>query len=91
MSFAGHVFDMIRRNKEDREKLRELRERSANDRTKYTSRIPDISEKEYKVILQQTKEREKQEQKYFFRMRLLILGILLIIVVLAAVLKRCAG
>lgn len=82
---------MIRRNKEDREKLRELHDRSVNDRTKYTSRIPDISSKEFEEILHQTKERETQERKYFFRMRLLILGTLLIVVLLAAILKCCAG
>lgn len=31
MSFAGHVFDMIRRNKEDRDNLRRLRQQAKGD------------------------------------------------------------
>lgn len=47
MSFAGHVFDMIRRNKEDREKLDQLRGRGKDARSRYSSHIPDISAEEY--------------------------------------------
>ena len=53
MSFAGHVFDMIRRNKEDREKLSQLRGKGKDMRTKYSSHIPDISVEEYEKINQQ--------------------------------------
>lgn len=64
MSFAGHVFDMIRRNKEDREKLSQLRGKGKDMRTKYSSHIPNISVEEYEKINQQLKEREKNEQTY---------------------------
>ncbi len=43
MSFAGHVFDMIRRNKEDREKLSQLRGKGKDMRTKYSSHIQIIN------------------------------------------------
>lgn len=42
MSFAGHVYDMIRRNKEDREKLRQLRKHEVDGRVTYSSRIPNL-------------------------------------------------
>lgn len=73
MSFAGHVFDMIRRNKEDREKLKQLRKHSGQGN--YSSRIPDISVEEFEQIQKQTKKREQQEQRYLFRIILLIMGI----------------
>lgn len=73
MSFAGHVFDMIRRNKEDREMLRQLRDRGKDTRTKYTSQLPDISAEEFDRINRQVKEREQDEQKYFLQIKYVIL------------------
>lgn len=74
MSFAGHVFDMIRRNKDDREALRQLRKRTMDGRTNLPSRIPDISVEEFDHIKEQTKEREQQEKRYLFRTIFLVLG-----------------
>lgn len=82
MSFAGHVFDMIRRNKEDREKLDQLRGRGKDARAKYSSHIPDISAEEYDKINRQLKEREQEEQKYYSRIKYLIIAATLIILIL---------
>ena len=73
MSFAGHVFDMIRRNKEDREMLRQLRDREKDTRAKYASQLPDISAEEFDRINRQVKEREQDEQKYFLQIKYVIL------------------
>ncbi|WFE84385.1 hypothetical protein [Parabacteroides chongii] len=73
MSFAGHVFDMIRRNKEDREMLRQLRDRGKDTRAKYVSQLPDISAEEFDRINRQVKEREQDEQKYFLQIKYVIL------------------
>lgn len=79
MSFAGHVFDMIRRNKEDREMLNRLRGRNNDSRTAYTSHIPDISAEEFDRINHQIKERERTEQRYLFRTRLIFLVVTTIV------------
>lgn len=73
MSFAGHVFDMIRRNKEDREMLRQLRDRGKDTRAKYASQLPDISVEEFDRINRQVKEREQDEQKHFLQIKYVIL------------------
>ena len=73
MSFAGHVFDMIRRNKEDREMLRQLRDRGKDTRAKYASQLPDISAEEFDRINRQVKEREQDEQEYFLQIKYVIL------------------
>lgn len=82
MSFAGHVFDMIRRNKEDREKLDQLRRRGKDSRLNYSSHIPDISAEEYDRINRQLKEREKQELLYQSKVKYLIGGIAIVVAVL---------
>lgn len=67
MSFSGHVFDMIRRNKEDRQNLKRIRERSKESSGKYHSSLPDISAEEFEKIQQQTKEKEGLEARRYFR------------------------
>ena len=88
MSFAGHVFDMIRRNKEDREKLSQLRGKGKDMRTKYSSHIPDISVEEYEKINQQLKERERNEQIYISRIQLFALAAIIAIVMLSWILFK---
>ena len=88
MSFAGHVFDMIRRNKEDREKLSQLRGKGKDMRTKYSSHIPEISVEEYKKINQQMKERERNEQIYISRIKLFALAAIIAIVMLSWILFK---
>ena len=88
MSFAGHVFDMIRRNKEDREKLSQLRGKGKDMRTKYSSHIPDISVEEYEKINQQIKESETNEQIYISRIKLFALAAIIAIVMLSWILFK---
>jgi len=88
MSFAGHVFDMIRRNKEDREKLSQLRGKGKDMHTKYSSHIPDISVEEYEKINQQLKERERNEQIYISRIKLFALAAIIAIVMLSWILFK---
>ena len=88
MSFAGHVFDMIRRNKEDREKLSQLRGKGKDMRTKYSSHIPDISVEEYEKINQQLKERKRNEQIYISRIKLFALAAIIAIVMLSWILFK---
>lgn len=80
MSFAGHVFDMIRRNKEDREKLSQLRGRGKDMRAKYSSHIPDISVEEFEKINLQLDKRKQDEQHYISQMKFFILIVALIII-----------
>lgn len=88
MSFAGHVFDMIRRNKEDREKLSQLRGKGKDMRTKYSSHIPDISVEEYEKINQQLKERERDEQTYISRIKRFISAAIIAIIMLSWVIIK---
>lgn len=81
MSFAGHVFDMIRRNKEDRVKLDQLRGRGKDSRSRYSSHIPDISVEEYNRINQQLKEREKEELLYQTKVKYILLGCVIVIII----------
>lgn len=81
MSFAGHVFDMIRRNKEDREKLDQLRGRGKDSRSRYSSHIPDISVEEYDRINQQLKEREKEEMIYQAKVKYILLGCVIVVII----------
>lgn len=88
MSFAGHVFDMIRRNKEDCEKLSQLSGRGKDMRAKYSSHIPDISVEEYEKINQQLKERERDEQTYISRIKRFILAAIIAIIMLSWVIIK---
>lgn len=88
MSFAGHVFDMIRRNKEDREMLRQLRDRGKDTRAKYSSQIPDISAEEFDRINRQVKEREQDEQKYFSQIKYAILLAALVAIILLYIILK---
>ena len=81
MSFAGHVFDMIRRNKEDRVKLDQLRGRGKDSRSRYSSHILDISVEEYNRINQQLKEREKEELLYQTKVKYILLGCVIVIII----------
>ena len=88
MSFAGHVFDMIRRNKEDREKLSQLRGRGKDVRAKYSSHIPDISVEEYEKINQQLDKREQNELRYISLIKFFVLiAIPVILAILWVILK----
>lgn len=90
MSFAGHVYDMIRRNKENRELLEVRRERYKATRKKMSessspSSLPPVTPEEFGRIDRELKEKRNHEQKYALQMKILFLGIGLLALVLAAV------
>ena len=64
MSFAGFVFDMIRRDKENRN-LRLLRRERLNERLDKITRL--------------TRQKECSEQKHTVRMMLIVMGVCIII------------
>ena len=79
MSFAGFVFDMIRRDKENRD-LRNLRKERLDSRLdkmyKGHNNIPrNTTAEDMKKIQQQTARKEKAELNYSTKMTLIILGI----------------
>lgn len=79
MSFAGFVFDMIRRDKENRD-LRNLRKERRNSRSgkmyEGNNGMPrNTTAEEMKKIQQQTAGKEKAELHYSTKMTLIILGI----------------
>lgn len=85
MSFAGHVFDMIRRNKEDREALRRLRSGNKNSKETFLSHLPDTTVEEMEEIEQNTKKREQQDERFFFKGKMLFfafIGIIAVVVIL---------
>lgn len=75
MSFAGHVFDMIRRNKEYRDQSDLRRERMHSVRDAHKGRgIPNVTAEEFDRIDLLLKKREMQQSRYIFRMTWLYLG-----------------
>ena len=83
MSFSGFVFDMIRRDKENRD-LRNLRRQRFNDRLNkmykgHFGMPQNTTAKDMEKIQKQTAEKEFQEQRYRFRMTLVILGICIVL------------
>ena len=71
MSFSGFVFDMIRRDKENRD-MRNLRRQRKSDRLK-------IYEGHSGMPQNTTAEKERQEQRYRLRITLIILGICIVL------------
>ncbi len=79
MSYAGTVFDMIRRNKENREALN-LRRQRMNDlrkRLNGTGRlhVNRVTLEELEKIEREVKEKGKEERKYYLCAVLLLVGI----------------
>ena len=78
MSFAGFVFDMIHRDKENRN-LRLLRRKRLNERLDkmYKGRsIPqNATAEEMEEITKLTRQKEYSEQKHTVQMTLIIIGI----------------
>lgn len=87
MSFAGHVYDMIRRSKESRETLERLRQRTKEARMKYIGdgnhpKEPEISLEELLKIERQLKEKEAEEYRFRFRITTLFVSIGIITILL---------
>jgi len=84
MSFAGHVYDMIRRNKENRELLSQLRDRTNKARKKNiemnqpSANTKSITLEDIERICGEAKEWEQQRQQRAYRITLIIAGILVI-------------
>ncbi len=92
MSFAGHVFDMINRSKQNRELLNLRRERAKgkkNSLGKGTMQVdPEITLEEYEKINRQLKQREEEQQKYVARTTLKIaVAMMVLILIIAGILK----
>ena len=77
MSFSGFVFDMIRRNKENRDLLTLRRERMKDLQGKMyrkgTLQNPNVTLEELEKIEKATREKEKAETQYYLRATLIFL------------------
>lgn len=97
MSSGGHVADMVRRYKQDRElrTLRRERARDAKNRQmqikKTSSDYSDITAEERMRVRGNLKKREQQEQRHLSRNSLLILSILMVIALLLLGLFKVIG
>jgi len=85
MSFAGHVYDMIRRNKENRELLNRNRNRMKETRQKNLARNqvtcdPTVSIEEIERIHRETKQWKWQRHQRVYRSTLIVLGIVVVLV-----------
>ena len=69
MSFSGFVFDMIRRNKENRDLLTLRRERMKDLQN------PNVTLEELEKIEKATREKEKAETQYYLRATLIFLTV----------------
>ena len=78
MSFAGFVFDMIRRDKENRN-LRLLRRERLNERLdkmyKWHGMPRNTTAEDMEKIPRLPRQKEYSEQRYTVRMMLIIMGI----------------
>ena len=79
MSFSGFVFDMIRRNKENRDLLTLRRERMKDLQGKMyrkgTLQNPNVTLEELEKIEKATREKEKEETQYYLRATLIFLTV----------------
>ena len=79
MSFSGFVFDMIRRNKENRDLLTLRRERMKDLQGKMyrkgTLQNPNVTLEELEKIEKPTREKEKAETQYYLRATLIFLTV----------------
>ncbi len=88
MSFSGFVFDMIRRNKENRDLLNLRRERAKDHQSKMykNSSLENshITIEELEKIEKATQEKEKQDRRYYFRYLLIffLCGITIMLILL---------
>ena len=82
MSFAGFVFDMIRRDKENRN-LRLLRRERLNERLdkmhKGCGMPHNTTAEDLEKITRLTRQKECSEQKHTVRMMLIVMGVCIII------------
>ena len=86
MSFSGFIFDMIRRNKENRDLLTLRRERMKDLQGKMyrkgTLQNPNITVEELEKIEKATREKEEAETQYYLRSTLIFLAVLAVLALL---------
>lgn len=86
MSFSGFVFDMIRRNKENRDLLTLRRERMKDLQGKMYRKgrlqNPNITVEELEKIEKATQEKEEAETQYYLRSTLIFLAVLAVLTLL---------
>ena len=87
MSFAGHVLDMIQRDKQNREMMKYRRNRMKENKHKVyakktSSFNTNISSEELESIIKNKKERELDEERHFLFSKILLLGIVVIVLLL---------
>lgn len=86
MSFSGFVFDMIRRNKENRELLTLRRERMRDLQGKLyrkgSPQHPNVTLEELEKIEKATREKEKAETQYYFRTTIIFLAVMAVLAIL---------
>ena len=95
MSYAGHVLDMIRRSKENREALKHRsNQMAANKRKAQTKKTlspnTNISPKELERIKQNMEKRESDEQRHLLFVQILIGGIIILLLAIL-VISRLLG
>lgn len=93
MSFAGHVFDMIRRNKEDRDRLNQRRERTNENRKKNLEKmtsydLSNITTEDLELIQRQTEERNREHQSKTLQMSYLILLLVFVLALVSLVIFK---
>jgi len=84
MSFAGHVFDMIRRSKENRNLLNARRERTKEMKEKrmnsgLSQTLPDVTLEELETYKRESLKKKDADSRYILKMGLLFLLIAVMI------------
>ena len=87
MSFAGHVFDMIKRDKQNREMLTYHRKRMKENQLKaYAKKTSNpntnISLEMLERIIKKKEKRESEEERRFFFTKILLFALVLIVLLL---------
>lgn len=90
MSFAGHIYDMLRRDKENRELRQNLRDRLKTDRDssigKYQDCYKDITPEKIDHIKNELKKKSKQDEykmmQYLVIFLLIGIGLILLFAML---------
>ena len=92
MSYAGAVYDMIRRNKQNREALKNRRNQIEKNKNKaYPKKTlspnTNLSSEELERINQNIKKRESEEERHLFLVQIIFLGILVIILLVILIIN----
>lgn len=88
MGFAGHVYDMIRRNRELRENMEVRRSRRKDFQEKFyhssdkASKENHMTAEEWEKIRRVSNARYNSEKRYFFRYSIFYTALLIIITLL---------